>query len=55
MQLMEIEEPVQDRKGYVYERSAVERFITSSKKPVMCPASGEFVVLLWHCRFGSHD
>lgn len=39
--IADIEEPVQDQKGYVYERRAIEQYIRSKRgAPVPCPQSG---------------
>jgi hypothetical protein len=38
--LAELSEPVQDDKGYVYEKSAVMRFIRQNKGRVQCPIPG---------------
>lgn len=42
MQLMEIEEPVEDQKGYVYEKHDVVYYINSNGGSVKCPSSGKF-------------
>lgn len=41
MQLMEIEDPVADQAGYVYERYNVEKYITENRGSVECPVSGK--------------
>ena len=41
-QLMEIEDPVEDSKGYVYERHDVVFYIQSNQGRVKCPATGKF-------------
>lgn len=35
------EEPVQDQKGYVYEKKAIEQYVKNMRgRPVPCPQSG---------------
>ena len=57
MQLMDIEDPVEDQKGYVYERVHVEQYIKQKQaagvREVQCPASGELSAIV-HGLCGLH-
>lgn len=51
MQLMEIEEPVEDQAGYVYERYNVENYIKEKQGSVECPVSGKTCKCYLHAPF----
>ena len=54
MQLMEIEDPVEDQAGYVYERYIVEKYIKENQGSVECPVSGKNIKCLHVCSLSWH-
>ena len=51
LQLLEIDNPVADQKGYVYEKSAVERYIRENRGCTRCPATGMYAHKPAHASF----
>ena len=51
MQLLEIENPVADQKGYVYEKDAVELYIRQNRGSIKCPANGMYAHKPAHARY----
>lgn len=47
MQIMEIDDPVVDQKGYVYERQVIEEYIRSEGGKTRCPATGKATCANW--------
>ena len=43
LQLLEIDDPVEDQAGYVYERYNVEKYIKEHRGSVECPVSGKIL------------
>ena len=46
---MDIEDPVEDQAGYVYERWNVEKYIKEKHGSVECPVSGKHTLFYESC------
>ena len=44
MQRLEIEDPVEDQVGYVYEKASILQYIKEMGGSVRCPAGGESLI-----------